>query len=152
MTLEKAKSIIEEAGYGVVCSCVDGQPRCRPMSFRLTEDFKLWSSTYRSSGKVREFEANPKVEVCFVGKERVHLRVEGTVSLTGGPEEKERLLKMNPGVASSTVSWTWGSGTAAPTPSGTYNFSFGKNITSCFWIYIITGAKFTPLPAGYRHR
>ena len=98
MTLEKAGSIIKEAGYGVVCTCVNGRPRCRPMSFRLTDDFKLWSSTYRSSGKVKEFEANPEVEVCFVGKDRVHLRVEGTVRLSGGPEEKEQLLQMNPGV------------------------------------------------------
>ncbi len=67
-------------------------------SFRVTDDFKLWSSTYRSSGKVREFEAIPRVEVCFVGKKKVHLRVEGNVDLSGGTEEKERLLKMNPGV------------------------------------------------------
>ena len=98
MKVEKARSIIEEAGYGVVCTCLDGRPRCRPMSFRLTDDFKLWSSTYRSSGKVREFEENPTVEVCFVGRNRVHLRLEGTVSLAGGPEEKEKLLEMNPGV------------------------------------------------------
>ena len=68
------------------------------MSFRVTDDFKLWSSTYRSSGKVKEFEANPTVEVCFVGRHRVHLRVEGTVNLSGGPAEKEKLLEMNPGV------------------------------------------------------
>jgi len=98
MKLEKARSIIEEAGYGLVATCVNGQPRCRPMSFRLTDDFRLWSSTYLSSGKVREFMANPKVEVCFVGTGKVHLRVEGIVDITGGPEKKEKLLDMNPGV------------------------------------------------------
>jgi len=100
MPLENARSIIEEAGYGVVCTCVDGQPRCRPMTFRLTDDFKLWSSTYRSSGKVKEFEKNPRVEVCFVGKGNVHLRVEGIVDLSGGAEKKEKLLEMNSKVRS----------------------------------------------------
>ncbi|MDP8248561.1 MAG: pyridoxamine 5'-phosphate oxidase family protein [Candidatus Tritonobacter lacicola] len=98
MKLEKARAIIREAGYGVVSTCVNGQPRCRPMAFRLTDDFRLWSSTYLSSGKVREFLANPKVEVCFVGKDKVHLRVEGIVDITGGPEKKEKLLEMNPKV------------------------------------------------------
>lgn len=98
MKLEEARKIIGEAGYGIVCTCVNGRPRCRPMSFRLTDDFRLWSSTYRSSGKVREFLANPKVEVCFVGEGKVHLRVEGVVDITGGPEKKEKLLEMNPKV------------------------------------------------------
>lgn len=96
MKLEKARQIIEEAGYGMVATCAAGRPRCRPMSFKVTDDFRLWSSTYRSSGKVREFLANPAVEVCFVGKGKVHLRVDGVVDITGGPEKKEELLKMNP--------------------------------------------------------
>jgi len=96
MNLEKARQIIEEAGYGVVATCADGRPRCRPMAFVVTDGFRLWSSTYRSSGKVREFMDNPRVEVCFVGKDKFHLRVDGIVDLSGGAEKKEKLLTMNP--------------------------------------------------------
>lgn len=95
---EEARAIIESTGIGMVATCDGGVPRCRPMTFRVSEDFRLWSSTYRSSGKVREFERNPRVEICFTGPEKVHLRVEGTVDLSGGAEKKERLLEMNPGV------------------------------------------------------
>ena len=96
MISKKVREIIEEAGYGMVSTCADGQPRCRPMAFWVTEDFRLWSSTYRVSGKVKEFEENLRVEVCFVGKGKVHLRVEGTVDITGGVEKKAKLHRVNP--------------------------------------------------------
>ena len=98
MSLEKARAIIEDAPYGMLATCDGGQPRCRPMAFIVTDDFKLWSSTYLSSGKVEEIRANPRAEVCFVGRDKVHLRVEGRVDISGGGDKKEKLLQLNPKV------------------------------------------------------
>ncbi len=98
MSLEKARAIIEQAPYGMLATCDGDQPRCRPMTFIVTDDFKLWSSTYLSSGKVKEFKINPRAEVCFVGQDKVHLRVEGKVDISGGPDKKEELLRLNPKV------------------------------------------------------
>jgi len=93
------RQLISEAGFGILATEVAGQPRCRPMAFVVPCDrFVLWSSTWHCSGKVAEMKANPRVEVCFVGAGKVHLRVEGLARLDGNREKKARLLELNPRV------------------------------------------------------
>lgn len=99
MTIEKAREIIAGAGgIGDLATCHDGQPRVRPMTFVVMPDLKLWSSTYRQSGKMKEFAANPRVEIAFTDARKDHLRYEGIVDTSGGPEKKKRLLELNPRV------------------------------------------------------
>jgi general stress protein 26 len=98
MSIEEVRNIIREAGYGSVATCVDGQPRVRPMAFVMTDEGKLWSSTHETSGKVKEFEANPAVEVSFTDARKYHVRVEGTVDLSGGLDKKAALFELNPRV------------------------------------------------------
>ncbi len=99
MSVEKAKQIIAEAGgIGDLATCAGGQPRVRPMTFVVMDDLKLWSSTYRQSGKMKEFAENNRVEISFTGSKKVHLRIEGTIDTSGGPEKKKRLLELNPNV------------------------------------------------------
>lgn len=98
MSLEIAREIILRSTHGSLATCDQLQPRVRPMAFVLLDDGRLWSSTYASSGKARELEQNQHVEVCFVDDRKMHLRVEGIVSLEGGPDEKRELLERNPGV------------------------------------------------------
>ncbi len=99
MSIEKARQIIAEAGgIGDLATCVDGQPRIRPMTVVVMDDLKLWSSTYRQSGKMKEFAENNRVEICFTGAKKVHLRIEGTIDTSGGAEKKKRLLELNPNV------------------------------------------------------
>ncbi len=96
--MNECRRIIVDAGYGNVATCVDGQPRVRPMAFVLTEDGKLWSSTHDTSGKVGEFKANPRVEISFTDSRKYHARVEGVVDLSGGDVKKARLFDLNPRV------------------------------------------------------
>ncbi len=98
MSLSRVRSIIEAAGYGVLATVIDNQPRVRPMAFVMLDDGRLWSSTYRISGKVREFERNASVEVCFVDPSRVQVRITGTLSTAGGGEQRRKLLELNPKV------------------------------------------------------
>ena len=98
MGMEKIRQIIADAPYGCLATCVDGQPRVRPMAWVMRADGRLWSSTYRSSGKVGELRQNAQVEVCFVDANKVHARIMGRVDLSGGPEKKEQLLQLNPKV------------------------------------------------------
>jgi general stress protein 26 len=98
MSLDKARAIVENASYGVLATCTNGQPRVRPMAFVMLEDGRLWSSTYASSGKAAEFAANATVEVCFVDANKDHLRVAGKVNTSRGAADKKRLLEMNPKV------------------------------------------------------
>jgi uncharacterized pyridoxamine 5'-phosphate oxidase family protein len=98
MSLSRVRAIIENAGWGMLATAVDGQPRVRPMAFVMLDDGRLWSSTYRVSGKVAEFEQNDRVEVCFVDASRVQVRITGRVSMGGGLEAKRKLLELNPRV------------------------------------------------------
>ncbi|MBN2496626.1 MAG: pyridoxamine 5'-phosphate oxidase family protein [Deltaproteobacteria bacterium] len=98
MSAQRVREIVADAPYGILATLDGEQPRLRPMAFVLTADGRLWSSTYRSSGKVREMEKNPRVEVCFVDRKRCHARFEGRADLGGGPDKKERLLEINPKV------------------------------------------------------
>jgi uncharacterized pyridoxamine 5'-phosphate oxidase family protein len=98
MSMEKVREIIEGSRCGYVATSVDGQPRVRPMLFVLMDDGSMWSSTYNVSGKVKEFEQNQRVEVCFTDSKWVQLRVTGNIDLSGGPDKKKKLLELNPKV------------------------------------------------------
>jgi uncharacterized pyridoxamine 5'-phosphate oxidase family protein len=98
MSMAKVEQILEDAKWGFLSTCAEGHPRVRPMVFVLREDGMLWSSTYRQSGKMRELEHNPRVEICWLDSEFVQLRIEGVVDTTGGPEQKRALLEANPKV------------------------------------------------------
>lgn len=98
MSLDTVRQLIAEAGYATMATSIDGQPRVRPMAFVMLDDGRLWSSTYCSSGKYEELKENPRVELCFVGKKRVHLRISGIADVTGDEKKKAELLRCNPKV------------------------------------------------------
>jgi uncharacterized pyridoxamine 5'-phosphate oxidase family protein len=95
--MEKAREIIADAGHCHLATCVDGQPKVRPMKFVVTDDFKFWCTTIDISGKIKEFEKNRKVELCWVDSQKNHLRVEGILDFSGGVEKKKKLLELHPG-------------------------------------------------------
>ncbi len=95
---DKVRQIFEGATHGMLATAVDGQPKVRPMAWVLLDDGRLWSSTYRCSGKAAELEGNPKVEVCFVDGRKVQLRFEGRARFGGTSAERKRLLELNPKV------------------------------------------------------
>jgi general stress protein 26 len=68
------------------------------MAFVVREGGVLWSSTYRMSGKVAELEQNKQVEVCFVNRLKIQVRITGVLDLTGGEDKKRALLEVNPKV------------------------------------------------------
>lgn len=98
MSMDKIRQIVEDAPYGALATLDGKQPRVRPMAWLMLEDGRFWSSTYRSSGKVAEMESDALVEICFVNSKKVHARITGRVSLAGGPDKKEELLRRNPKV------------------------------------------------------
>lgn len=97
MSREKIREIVEDAGHCFMATCVDGQPRLRPMKFVITDDFKFWCTTVHISGKVKELENNGKVELCWVDSRKNQVRVEGVADTSGGVEKKRKLLELHPG-------------------------------------------------------
>ncbi len=82
---------------GYLASLAKTQPRVRPMSFVWLPGGILWGNTYSSSGKMKEFLQNDRVEVCFMDAKYRQLRVEGRIDTTGGREKKSKLLELHSG-------------------------------------------------------
>ena len=96
MSIEEIRPIVEHAVGATLATCADGQPRVRPMSFTLTADGRLLSSTRDTSGKMREFAANPRVELCLVDADKNHVRIEGLIDVSGDDDDKRSLLEDHP--------------------------------------------------------
>ncbi len=98
MSKQKVREIVQNSSFAMLSTCVDGQPRVRPMKFVITEDFKFWCSTVNISGKVKEFKQNERVEICWVDNDQNQLRVTGIVDISGGIEKKRKLFQLHPGM------------------------------------------------------
>jgi uncharacterized pyridoxamine 5'-phosphate oxidase family protein len=96
MSIEEIRPIVEHAVSATLATSEDGQPRIRPMSFSLTSAGRLLSSTRDTSGKMREFAANPRVELCFVDVDKNHVRIEGLIDVSGEVDAKSALLEDHP--------------------------------------------------------
>lgn len=93
--LVAAREIISQTTYcGLVTVDSNGQPQVRTMNpFPVKDDLVIWFATARSSRKVRELKANPKVAVYFAD----HITAKGYVNISGKAEvidDKELLQKM----------------------------------------------------------
>jgi len=93
--LVAAREIIKETTYcGLVTIDSTGQPIVRTMNpFPVKDDLVIWFATSRSSRKVGELKANPKVAVYFAD----HITAKGYVNISGKAEvidDKELLVKM----------------------------------------------------------
>jgi general stress protein 26 len=90
-----ARDIISQTTYcGLVTIDSYGQPQVRTMNpFPVEKDLVIWFATSRSSRKVGELKANPKVAVYFAD----HVVAKGYVNISGKAEvidDKETLIKM----------------------------------------------------------
>ncbi len=91
------KEIVTQTQKGYLATLSGDQPRVRTMSFNFRPDGKLWSSTYKISGKMKEFLEHSKVEICFDHPlDYRQLRVEGIIDTTGGKEKKKQMLADHP--------------------------------------------------------
>ena len=93
--LVAARELIQETTYcGLVTIDYNGQPQVRTMNpFPVKDDMVIWFATSRSSRKVWEIKANPKVAVYFAD----HITAKGYVNISGKAEvidDKEMLQKM----------------------------------------------------------
>jgi general stress protein 26 len=93
--LVAAREIISQTTYcGLVTVDSNGQPQVRTMNpFPVKDDLVIWFATSRSSRKVGELKANPKVAVYFAD----HSTAKGYVNISGKAEvidDKELLQKM----------------------------------------------------------
>lgn len=96
MTKEEVIDLISDAGFGLLATTENNQPRVRPMMPYLTDDGKLLVALLSRSRTIQQVKQNPLVEICFVDRKMCYCRISGKASVTTNPEDKETLWETIP--------------------------------------------------------
>jgi general stress protein 26 len=76
---------------------IDGDyPRLRPISPLRTDGFTIYFASLRNYHKTGELEANPNVEMCFIGNGHDQVRVSGTCELLTDPGIRQEIWDSSP--------------------------------------------------------
>jgi general stress protein 26 len=89
MTKQEAIDLIKDAGYGVMCTLENGQPKARPMMPYLDDEGNLLLAVLGQSRCIQQIKANPAVEFCFIDRKMSFARVSGLAKISTNLEKKE---------------------------------------------------------------
>ncbi len=91
MNKEEVIDLIKDAGFCLLATSEDNQPRVRPMMPYLTEDNQLLLALLERSRTITHIKKNPKVELCFVDRKMWYCRISGTATISDDKGKKEIL-------------------------------------------------------------
>ena len=91
MNKEEVIDLIRDAGFCLLATAQDKQPRVRPMMPYLTDDNKLLLALLERSRTLEHVKENPLVELCFVDRKMWYCRISGSASICDDKEKKEIL-------------------------------------------------------------
>jgi len=89
MNKEEVIDLIRDAGYAVLATTEDNQPRLRPMVPYLTDDGNFLIALLSRSRTIAQVKENPLVEICFVDRKMWYCRVTGKAKISDSKENKE---------------------------------------------------------------
>lgn len=84
--MDRIYEYLKEAHLFYIATCEGDQPRVRPFGFVMKFNDKLWFSVVEGKLVYDQLLANPKVELCIIGKDGTWLRLTGTAVFD--PEEE----------------------------------------------------------------
>jgi len=91
MNKEEVIDLIRDAGFCLLATAEDSQPRVRPMMPYLTDDNQLLLALLSRSRTIEHIKKNPNVELCFVDRKMWYCRIAGKASISDDQEKKEIL-------------------------------------------------------------
>jgi len=91
MTKEEVVDLIRDAGFCLLATAQDNQPRVRPMMPYLTDDNQLLVALLGRSRTIPQVKANPLVELCYVDRKMWYCRIAGKATMSDDAEKKEIL-------------------------------------------------------------
>ena len=91
MNKEEVIDLIRDAGFCLLATAEENQPRVRPMMPYLTDDNQLFLALLGRSRTIQHVKNNPKVELCFVDRKMWYCRISGTATISDDMEKKEIL-------------------------------------------------------------
>jgi len=91
MNKEEVIDLIRDAGFCMLATAEDKQPRVRPMMPYLTEDNELLLALLGRSRTVQQVKDNPLVELCFVDRKMWYCRIAGKGRISDDLSKKQIL-------------------------------------------------------------
>lgn len=90
--LDKVKELINDAKIGALVTIAERGLVSRPMALQETEfDGDLWFVTFRDTPKVKEIEADPRVNVTFSDDDQNYVSIAGRAEIIVDDAKKEEL-------------------------------------------------------------
>ncbi len=91
MNKEEVVDLIRDAGFCMLATAQDNQPRVRPMMPYLTEDNQLLMALLGRSRTIQQVKDNPLIELCFVDRKMWYCRIAGTGTISDDKDKKQTL-------------------------------------------------------------
>ena len=89
MQKEEVIDLIKDAGFGVLATVNNNQPKARPMMPYLTEEGNLLLALLSHSRTIPQIQNNPLVEICYVDRKMQFCRIKGKAMLCEDLSKKE---------------------------------------------------------------
>ena len=91
-----ALAVVAADKFPMLATMSGSQPRVRPVSPVLTEEFTVWVASMRSSSKTAEIDANSRVELCYLTKDHDQVRITGVAELVADGPKRQAIWDANP--------------------------------------------------------
>lgn len=91
-----ARATIKAAKFPMLASMDGDQPRVRPVSPVLVEDFTIYIANLRSYRKTAEIAANSKVELCYLDADHNQVRITGLAETLEDQSKISQIWQSNP--------------------------------------------------------
>lgn len=96
MTREQVIALIEETRIGFLATVdADGAPHARPVDIGVIYEGEVYFSTFSDSRKVRQLEANSKVQVVWLSPNMSQVRLSGEAALVKDETVRKSYLEDN---------------------------------------------------------
>lgn len=94
---ELAQATMQRARFPMLATVdPEGRPRVRPVSPVLTEGFRVWVASFRSSHKTTELEGQASVELAYMDDAHDQVRIAGNAVLVDDEGERTRIWEATP--------------------------------------------------------
>ncbi|MBN2326719.1 MAG: pyridoxamine 5'-phosphate oxidase family protein [Candidatus Omnitrophica bacterium] len=90
-----AQNMLKTRSVFYMATIDDGVPRVRPMTCLYADQFKVYTCSHRSTGKIQQIMKNNNVELCFMDDQNRLLRITGVAELYED-EKAWSVLPLNP--------------------------------------------------------
>ena len=91
-----ARAAMESAKFPMLATIDGDQPRVRPVSPVLVENFVVYVANLRNYKKTAQIEKNPRVELCYLDSDHNQVRITGVAEVLRDRDKLESIWQSNP--------------------------------------------------------